>query len=90
MLKSIGNYAGRGISIVAGAFVFILTLPLVVAASFIMMVAGMIALANIRHRLREVADEMSGQSGTPGDEKDDKKNSRHKPPIEGSYKVVKD
>ncbi len=86
MLESISHYAVRGFSVVVAAIVFVLTLPIVLAAMVLMVFAGMIALANVRSRLRTASAGGAQQSQTDPSVR----TNSHKPPIEGSYTVLRD
>lgn len=86
MLTSIKHYALRGLSAVGALAMFVIMLPLTLAAMLIMTLAGIIALANIRHRLREAQQQAQWQ--TVDDVSSAKQTASVKPPIEGSYTVV--
>lgn len=85
MIAILKSAAGKAISTIWATVMFVLMLPVMLAAMAIMTVAGMIAFANLRHRLRE------GVSPTLRSYKTKQApSSEVKPPIEGHYTVVKE
>lgn len=66
---------------------FILALPLTIAAMLIMLVTGTAAMAFLRHRLRTLHRDHSANGGS-GDLHYSNDDNNQKPPIEGSYSVV--
>ena len=88
MLDTIRYYTGRGLTAIGAAAMFVVMLPIAFAATVIMMFAGMIALVNLKHRLRKAGlDAQWQQAVDQGPVSGDK---GRKAPIEGSYSVVKE
>ena len=87
MLASIKTLTVKTLRTTGSVAVFILMLPLTLAAMLLMMIAGFIALLNIRSRLKSMSAESSWQSADSGDLRSEK---HVRPPIEGSYTVVRD
>ena len=83
MLKAIWKTLGRGLSAVGAIATLILMLPLTFAAMVIMLLAGALAMANLRQRARQ-----ADRQGATTEEYD--RATLRKPPIEGSYTVLRE
>ena len=87
MLNKLKNYAGKGVSSVAAAIMFVVMLPITFGVMLVMVFAGMITLATVRHRMRKAGvrvnwpTEGNRQGSEPAQESE-------REPIEGSYTVV--
>ncbi len=87
MLQKIKQYTVRGASSVTALIVFVIMLPLTLAMTLFMLIAGMAAMATIRYRLRKsgINAELHGAPEATTHQPSD---YTQKAPIEGSYTVV--
>lgn len=87
MLNRIKSVLARIISAAVAVTVFILTIPLTIAAMIMMLFTGAVAMVVMRNRLRKMHIDTAQYSDTVFSTAKPEK-ARRKPPIEGSYSVV--
>ena len=87
MLGKIKVYAGRGLSSLAAATMFVVMLPVTFGLMLMMLAAGVVTFITMRHRLRKNGVEINWPQKPTVDTTTE---GAEKPPIEGTYTVVRD
>lgn len=87
MLNKLKNYAGKGVSSLAAAILFVVMLPITFGVMLVMVFAGMITLATVRHRMRKAGVSVNWPTGSNRQGSEPAQESQREP-IEGSYTVV--
>lgn len=87
MLNNIKNYVGKGASFVAAAVMFVVMLPITFGVMLVMVFAGMITLATVRHRMRKAGVSVNWPASSDRHGSESAQDNQREP-IEGSYTVV--
>ncbi len=88
MLGTIRQYAGNGLSAIAAAVAFVVMLPVTIGLMLIMLLAGAVTLATVRHRLLQKSSASADWPHPAGKPDAGPESKRQNPPIEGSYTVI--
>ena len=87
MLGKLKLYTRKGLSSLAAAAMFVIMLPVTLGLMLMMLMAGLVTFIAMRHRLRKSGIEINWpQKPTGGATTED----TLKPPIEGTYTVIRD
>jgi len=79
-------FAARVFSAILAIGLFILLLPITIGVTVGVMFVGLVTLATLRYRLGKKSMDAAGLNSHTT--RDQTAENLHKPPIEGSYKVV--